>query len=392
MSATKRPKLLLAITHPFCISFIRGQAKYLHHKGFDVYLLSPDGPELIGYEEEEPCTVIRIPFQREISWSKDIKCLYLTLKAMKSIKPDVVNAGTPKAGLLCMLACVLTGNKRRIFTLRGLRSTAEPKGFKRKIVELMEKLTHALAKKVISISPSMTAYAIQRGILQREKAVILGRASSNGVNVERFSPGNKDHIQTHQYKAGYNIQDDDIVIGFVGRIVRSKGIEELYKAYASLSKQYANLKLLVVGPEETHSDSVSPDILQQMKQDEGVVLTGKIKDVEFVYPLMDIFALPSHNFREGFGNVAIEASASGVPIIVTRGAGCQDAVEDNVTGTLVSPLKVTDLQLALERYIQSDRLRKAQGKAGVEFVNSYFKNEVIWEDQYKLYKEMLLQA
>lgn len=385
----QRQKVVLAITDSFCVAFLRGQAKYLRSNGFDVFLLSPDGPELASYEEEEGCTIIRIAYSREISLLKDIASLIKTVKVFSRIKPDVVNAGTPKAGLICMLASAICGIRNRIFTLRGLRSTAMKPGLQRRIVETMEKLTHRLAKKIICISPSMANYAYEQGILDRTQTVILGRASSNGVDVERFSPQKKKHINSLAFRKRFHISEEDFVVGFVGRIVKSKGIEEIYHAFEILSSRYSNIKLLVVGPEESHSDSIDPGVLAKMKENPKVILTGKMRNVEYVYPVMQVLCLPSHNFREGFGNVAIEASASGIPIIVTRGAGCQDAVHDGVTGALISPKSVKELVVALTHYLDNPDVAAAQGESGVQFARRYFRSEIIWEAQCSLYKEML---
>lgn len=385
----RRPRVVLAITDSFCVAFLRGQADYLRDKGFDVYLLSPDGPELASYESEERCTIIRVAYSREISLFKDISSLFKTIKVFITIKPDIVNAGTPKAGLICMLASVVCGIRNRIFTLRGLRSTAMQRGLQRRIVETMEKLTHRLAKKIICISPSMANYAYEQEILDKRKTVILGRASSNGVDVERFNPRKRTSKDCLTYKERFHIGNDDFVIGFVGRIVKSKGIEEIYQAFSFLSGNYSNIKLLVVGPEETHSDSIDPGVLTQMKEDPRVIFAGKVRNVEYIYPLMQVFCLPSHNFREGFGNVAIEASASAVPIIVTRGAGCQDAVHNGITGALISPKSVDELIVALSHYLDNPAIASAHGEAGVLFASRYFRSEIIWEAQCSLYKSML---
>lgn len=384
----KNYRIVLAITDPFCLSFLRGQGKFLTDRDFEVFIMCPQSQELNEYVVEEGCYAVPIPFRREISVLSDIQCLYKVVTELKRIKPDIINAGTPKAGLLCMIAGSILGIKNKIFTLRGLRSTAMSRGIKKIVVQYMERMSHKLANKVISISPSMAKYAFENRILSEKKTVILGRASSNGVNIVRFNPSNKNTEKTKRYREQFGIQDEDVVIGYVGRIVKSKGFEELVLAFRTLSQKY-KLKLLVVGPQEFHSDSVSESILKQAEADSNIILTGKLSDVEFVYPIMDIFCLVSHNFREGFGNVAIEASASGVPIIVTRGAGCQDAVLNGETGTLISPMNPEELIVAIENYIINPEIRKEHGKKGVEFMRQYFRNEVIWNAQYDLYSQML---
>jgi glycosyltransferase involved in cell wall biosynthesis len=383
-----RPKIVLSITSTFCLGFLRGQSKFLKENGFDVYLFSPAGEGLKEYGESEGCTIVEVPYKREISLSSDLKCLFITIRLLRKIKPDIINVGTPKSGLIGVLAGRILGIKNRIFTLRGLRSTAEPEGTTKKIVEFMETFTHNCANYVISITPSMANYAIENNILDKEKTVILAKASSNGINVEKFTL-EKDKIFIDELKQEFSINENDFVIGFVGRVVKSKGVEEIYMAFFSLSQRYANLKFLVIGPIEDTSDSISSDILQRMKADKNVIFTGQRKDVDYLYHLMNVFSLPSHNFREGFGNVAMEASASGVPIVVSRGAGCQDAILDGETGILVNPMSVEQLENAFEFYINNKAVAITHGLNGRKFAVDFFKNEIIWDAQLEFYNKLI---
>lgn len=383
-----KPRIVLSITSTFCLGFLRGQAKFLKKNGFDVYLFSPPGDGLMEYGETEGCTIVEIPYKREISIISDLKCLLLTIKHFRKIKPDIINVGTPKSGLIGVLAAKIVGIHNRIFTLRGLRSTAEPEGKTKKIVEFMERFTHQCANYVISITPSMAKYAIENNILEKEKTVVLAKASSNGINVEKFNI-NKDKSVIEKLKQEFSISENDFVVGFVGRVVKSKGVEEIYKAVSSLSTRYDNLKILVIGPIEDTSDSISSEILQSMKADKKVIFTGQRKDVDFLYHLMNVFALPSHNFREGFGNVAMEASASGIPIVVTRGAGCQDAIVDKETGILIDPMSSEQLAEAFEVYLKNNDLAIEHGNQGRRFAVDFFKNEIIWKAQLEFYNNLL---
>ena len=386
-----RPKIVLSITSTFCLGFLRGQSKFLKENGFDVYLFSPAGEGLKEYGESEGCTIVEVPYKREISLLSDLKSLYITLRLFQKIKPDIINVGTPKSGLIGVLSGKILGIENRIFTLRGLRSTAEPEGKTKKIVEFMERFTHYCANYVISITPSMANYAIENNILDKEKTVILAKASSNGINVEKFTL-EKNKIVIDELKQEFSINENDFVIGFVGRVVKSKGVEEIYKAFCSLSQSYANLKFLVIGPIEDTSDSISSDILQCMKADKNVIFTGQRKDVDYLYHLMNVFSLPSHNFREGFGNVAMEASASGVPIVVSRGAGCQDAILDGETGILVDPMCVEQLENAFDFYINNKNIAIEHGASGRKFAVDFFKNEIVWNAQLEFYNKLMSKS
>src|SRR5690606_8310104 len=160
-----------------------------------------------------------IDMEREISPIKDFVSLIKIVLLLYKIKPDIINASTPKAGLLFMIASKLsfTLKLKTIFTLRGLRSDTL-KGLKYKLVKTMETLTCFLADKVLVISPSLNKHAIEGGILKSKKSIVIGKGSSNGINIERFT-NNTALSQIYKLKEMYNIPQTSIVYGYVGRIV-----------------------------------------------------------------------------------------------------------------------------------------------------------------------------
>ena len=132
-----------------------------------------------------------------------------------------------------------------------------------------------------------------------------------------------DVLHTHNPKPG--------VYGrIVGRMVAEKGYPELFEAAARLDGRYV---VAAIGPD----DPAKPDALTAAQRDAavraGVVFLGQRDDVERLYAAMDVFVLPSH--REGFPRAAMEAAATGLPIVATDVRGCRQVVVDGVTGLLV---------------------------------------------------------
>ena len=116
-------------------------------------------------------------------------------------------------------------------------------------------------------------------------------------------------------------------------------------------------------------------------------MTGPVDDPAIYYALSDLLVLPTH--REGFGNVNIEAAAMEIPVVSTSIPGCIDSVEGGVTGMLVPPGDPETLGRAISRYLEDPRLRRRHGEAGRQRVERDFRQEVIWEEIYQEYCQLL---
>jgi glycosyltransferase involved in cell wall biosynthesis len=145
----------------------------------------------------------------------------------------------------------------------------------------------------------------------------------------------------------------------VGRLVAEKGYPELFAAARSLGPGYA---VVCVGPDDpSKADALSRDEVAAAVR-AGVRFLGQRDDIEVLYRGADVFALPSH--REGFPRAAMEAAASGLPVVATDVRGCRQVVDDGVTGALV-PLRRPDALAEAVRALGDDPARRAElGEAG----------------------------
>src|SRR5699024_6403811 len=120
---------------------------------------------------------------------------------------------------------------------------------------------------------------------------------------------------------------------------------------------------------------ISAATLQQLSEDPRVILVGDVDDPVPYYSMMDVLVLPT--YREGFGNVLIEAASLRIPQVATRVPGCVDAVADGETGVLVPPGDADALGDALSRYLSDSALRSLHGAAGRKRVLDTFRQEAI---------------
>ena len=380
---TRKPRLVyIATIAVFGAIFIRDLAEFLCASGFDVNFISSPGPEMKS-SSEEGVSVYGVPINREISPLQDIVSLWRLWRLLLRIRPDISNVGNPKAGLLGGLAAVLAGVPYRIYTLHGLRLETT-RGWKRKLLWCMEWLSCRCAHHVYCVSHSLQKRAIELKLVDPGKACVVANGTFNGIEIERYSPTPERKAGARELRSKLNIDSRALVVGFVGRITRDKGIPELYQAYLLLRAQFADLRLLLVGEYEI-GDPVPDEIRARIDTDPLVIRTGWIPEPSPYYQIMDVFALPTH--REGFGLVSIEALASGVPVVTTMATGARDSVVDGITGFSTPVGDVPALAEAIAKLLRDAELRKRMEEAGRDWVARMFDRRIVWAEHRRRYTD-----
>jgi glycosyltransferase involved in cell wall biosynthesis len=378
--------LLHVTTIPMSLTFLRGQVGYMQSRGLRVHALSSPGPDLHAFAEREGVTVSAVEMPRRITPLRDLRAVAGILRELRRIRPTIMHAHTPKGGLLGMIAAAVHRAPVRIYHMRGLPLTGAS-GMKRRLLWATEWLACRLAHRVLCVSHSVRREAVEARICPPQKIQVLLGGSGNGVDATgRFDPDAYDDGVRAETRARFGIPRDAVVIGFVGRIVRDKGVVELAAAWRELRERYPHLHLLVVGPSESQ-DPVPEETERLLREDPRVRLAGMDWNTPPLYAAMDLVALPT--YREGFPNVPLEAAAMRLPVVTTRIPGCVDAVADGVTGLLVPAHDSTALRAALERYLDDPELRLLHGAAGRERVLCEFRQEALWEALYDVYRRLL---
>jgi lipopolysaccharide/colanic/teichoic acid biosynthesis glycosyltransferase/glycosyltransferase involved in cell wall biosynthesis len=304
---------------------------------------------------------------------------------MLRLRPAIANVGTPKAGLLGGVAAWLCGVPFRYYTLYGLRCETTT-GLKRKVLVMSERIACACAHRVICVSESLRQKAIELGVVDASRTVVLGSGSCNGVEAERFAPSPDAEQRGGQIRRDLGIPPGAPVVGFVGRLTKDKGVSELVQAYLKLRGSIPELRLLLVGEME-EGDPLPKEIRGHIESEPGIVRIGFVQDPADYYHAMDVLALPS--YREGFPTVVLEAHAASKPVVAARATGAVDAVIDGVTGMLVPVGDVQALASAVELMIRDRGLAAALGSAGRERVLREFRRETIWEALAEEYLQLL---
>ena len=380
-------RLVHLTTVPETLWFLRGQLSFMRSKGFDMHCVSSPGARLEDFGRLEHASTHGVRMARRPAPLADLVSLRALVLLFRSLRPLIVHAHTPKAGLLSMIASWLVCSPVRVYHIHGLPlMTAH--GMRKRLLIGIERMACLFAHRVLCVSQSVRQVVLDFHICPANKISVLRAGTVNGIDaLGRFRPDQYGEARAAT-RSALEIPDEAQVIGFVGRLVRDKGVDDLVTAWLELSQRFPALHMIVAGRFEPE-DPVSPITEHALRHDVRVHLLGQVDEMPAVYSAMDVLILPS--YREGFPYVPMEASAMAIPVVITNVPGCVDAVVDGVTGTLVPPRDPKSLAGAIARYLDDPDLRRRHGLAGRERVLRDFRPEDIWEATYQEYLSLLLR-
>ncbi|HYP89558.1 MAG TPA: glycosyltransferase family 4 protein [Polyangiaceae bacterium] len=382
-------KLVYIATDPItAFRLMDGQLGYMRSRGFEVTVITAPGPLLQRAAEREGVRAIAVPMTREMSPLADVATLWRLIRVLKKLEPDIVNAGTPKAGLLGVLAAQFCRVKVVVYLLRGLRFEGA-RGAKRLLLAATEHVAGGVADRVFVNSDSLRDRFVALGCAPAAKAWVPAHGSSNGIELERFAPNPEKLAHAAGERRRLELPDDALVVGFVGRFTRDKGLVELLRAFQQAALSEPRLRLLLIGDHD-ETDPLPLETRRAITEDPRIICTGFVDEPAAYYPLMSLFVFPS--YREGFPNAPLEAAAAGLPIVGFRATGTVDAIVDGETGVLVDRDDAAGFTRAILRYAGSAELRQMHGAAGQQRVARLFRREVLWAALEAEYRRMALAA
>ena len=362
--------------------FLGDQLDYFRDKGYNMHIICSPSKELIDFAHKKRIKYKQISILRKISLISDFKAVIAICKYIKSNRINIVNGHTPKGGIVAMTAAFIMGVPNRIYFRHGLVYETSS-GLKRKLLIMIDRIASLLSTKIICVSPSVCQRSLEDKLNPSNKQQILANGTCNGIDTVRFDRDRLDNNTLLNLRTKFNINENDFIIGFTGRLVKDKGIIELIESFKLLSYKYNNIKLLLVGMLEVR-DGLPTDIIKIIKENHNIITTGYINNsqIENYYGIMDLFILPS--YREGFPTSVLEASSMKLPVITTKVTGCIDSILDGKTG-LFTTHNSNDIANNIEKFILNNNLQQECGKNGREFVVNKFAQNLVWREIEKLY-------
>lgn len=370
----RQPKsVCLMVTHESTANvFYRHYLEFLRESGWTVSIVTSSLGTLRELGNREGVAAYDLPMRREPSPLRDAVSLVRAVILLLRLRPEVIVAATPKAGLLGMVAGWLTRVPVRVYQLWGLRLETET-GWRRALFIILEKTAARLATQVVANSTSLAQEAEALGI--GNSMTVLGEGSSHGVDLEYFDRTNVDIPELPPDVAEKLAERPDaLTVGFVGRVHRDKGVDTLIEAVERCVRSGIDVNLLIVGS----SEDENIEALMSRPSVPGLVIVrvGPVSDTRPFFLAMDLHCLPT--MREGFPNVVLEASALGIPTITTTATGARDSVRAGVTGIIVKAGSSEDLADAISS-LGNDRSRiTLMGKKARAWVSRSFGKKRMW--------------
>ena len=302
-----------------------------------------------------PVKLIECPVDRRgINLFKDLK-LYVTYKKIiKEQNPDLIMTYTIKPNIYGGIAARVA-KKQYAVNITGLGTAFENSGILRTIVVNLYKIALKKAKVVFFENSGDRDRLLFLGCCKEGKTQVLNGA---GVDTDKFS------YQAYPY-------NDKMKFLFIGRVMKEKGVDELFEAMKRLVSEGEECFLDVVGPFEEDYKAK----LDQYEKAGWLKYHGYQEDVIPFITACDCFVLPS--YHEGMANTNLECASSGRPIITSNIPGCKEAIVDG-SGLLCEPKNIISLYTTMKKMISTSREEREQmGIAGRKHMKDVFDKEKV---------------
>ena len=288
-----------------------------------------------------------IPMTREVNLKKDIIAIKQTRKIIKDEQPNIVYAHSSKAGAIARIALYFNPKIKILYNAHGWYFNADISNKKKKVFLIIEKLLALRTSKIINISQNEYDTALKNKVAKQNKMCII----ENGIDLKKFT-GCEENRKITRKK--YNIDENDIVIGTVGRISEQKDPLTAIKAFKLLHEKYSNTKFIFVG--DGNLKQKITEYARQNNINNDIIITNWVDNVEKYIPAFDIAILPSK--WEGFGLVLIEYMACKKPIIASNVGGIPNIIKENENGFLIKPGDYQELFIKIKEIIENENIKE----------------------------------
>lgn len=331
--------------------------------------------------------VINLNINRTINPLFNIISLYNLYKLFKKEKPDIVHVHTPAAAALGRIAAKKANVPIVIYTAHGFYFH---KGISRVKYNIILKIEKYLAKHytdfIFTQSEEDRRTALENKFINRNKILTIG----NGVDVwGKFNTINIEKDKINEIYKEFNLNKNDKIITFIGRLIKEKGVIDLLEAFSNVNfNDGEKTKLIMVGDiAQNERDKDTKKKLEKYRDNSNIIFTGYRNDINNILYITDVFCLPS--YREGMPRTIIEAMAMECAVIATDIRGSREEVIDGKTGFLVPVKSINILSDKIKKLIEDDKLLQEMKIAGRRRAEELYNEKEVVKKQLKIFDKLL---
>lgn len=328
--------------------------------GWTVTAVCSDGPFLPALRARG-YAIETVPIARSMNPLAALLSMIALIRLFRRERFDVLHVHTPVAALIGRIAGRIAGIPLIVYTAHGFYFHDQMPHWKRALFVALERFGGLFTDLLFSQSAEDAEEAVTAGIVSRERVLAIG----NGVDVSCFDPARVG--AGSPVRAALGIPADAFVVGFIGRLVREKGLAELLDAAVDLAQRFPQIWFLLIGERlaSDHAGGVEPEFAAaKAVLGERLVAPGLRADIPQMLAAMDLFCLPS--WREGMPRTIIEAMMMGKPVLATNIRGAREEVVPELTGLLVPTRSPVELAAAISRFVCNVEFGRRLGAAGQE--------------------------
>ena len=386
MSTLAGKKLVHVTTVDMSLVLLLGpQLRAFAEAGMEVIGVSAPGPFV---SQLESWGIRHVPLRhatRSNAVGQDLMALLELCRLFRRLRPDIVHTHNPKPGLYGRFAARAVGVPGIVNTVHGLYASPEDRSSRKAVVYTLERAASLCSGVELIQNPEDLRVLARMGV-PSDKLVLLG----NGIDLQRFRPEPRKG-KRRQARNQLGVDRDAVVVGVVARLVWQKGFHELFAAAESMRHTHPDVVFVVIGGSDPgKADAISPADLASARRRMRIVFAGEKDKMEDIYPAFDLFVLPSH--REGFPRSAMEAAASGLPVIATDIRGCRQVVSHGQSGLLVPVRDPVRLAAAIEVLAADPELRQRMGTEGRRKAEAEFDDRQVMSKTLDAYERVLARA
>ena len=328
-----------------------------------------------------------VNIDRKVSLISNIKSIIELYRIIKKGKYDIVHVHTPAASVLGRIAAKLAGVPVIIYTAHGFYfHEGMPRVKYNTILKIEKYLAKCFTDFIFTQSEEDRRTALENNFVDESKILTIG----NGVDVwGEFNPINIAKDKINELYKEFNLNKNDKIVTFIGRLVKEKGVIDLLEAFNNVNfNDGKKVKLIIVGDiAQNERDKDTKKKLEKYRDNSNVIFTGYRDDINSILYLTDVFCLPS--YREGMPRSIIEAMAMECAVVATDIRGSREEVIDGKTGFLVPVNSINILSNKIKKLIEDDKLLHEMKIAGRRRAEELYNEKEVVKKQLEIFDKLL---